>query len=263
MKRRIIAALAAVALGAGLLAAGAASPATASPQTVAKYVALGDSIAAGQGGGAPLDACLRTTGGYAAQLDQVPKVNLLRNAGCSGATIEDVWGQLSQVNRGTTVVTLTVGANDLHLDQIYAACVAVPSGGDINTCLGAIQGAKVAAPLLAVPLEALIDEIAVRAPNATIVVTGYPHLLEYVPDPVAPINGLIAELNGATDDLNDAIQAAADAAGAEYADVVGAFAGHGIQLAPVPSDPYFGPGLHPTYAGYTEYTEVIRAELGL
>ena len=86
MKRRIIAALAAVALGLGVFAVGAA-PAYAGQQTVVKHVALGDSIAAGQGGGVPLDACLRTAGGYGSQLDALPKVNMLRNAACTGATI--------------------------------------------------------------------------------------------------------------------------------------------------------------------------------
>jgi lysophospholipase L1-like esterase len=271
MKRRIIAALAAVALGAGMFAVGAASPATASPQTVVKLVALGDSIAAGQGGGVPLDDCDRTTGSYAAQLDQTPKVNLLRNAACSGATIEDTWAQLSQVNRGTTLVTLTVGANDLDLDEVYAAC----AGGPSVPCEAAIRNAVALAPGIIAPLASLIGEIGERAPNATIVVTGYPHLLEPAPplDVFAPLNAFVSAVNGATDALNTAIQyAAAGDADVHYADVVAAFAGHGVQLAPgVPSAPWFGldpvndPAgyLHPTYAGYTAYAQVILAQLGL
>lgn len=278
MKRRILAALAAVALGAVVLVAGAAGPATASPLLVAKHVALGDSIAAGQGGGVPLDACARTDGGYAAQLDQAPKFNLLRNAGCSGATIADTMGQLSQVNRGTNVVTLTVGANDLDLDQVYAACAAAAAGGDPAPCLAAIQIAVGSAPGIVTPLSSLIASVAQRSPNATIVVTGYPHLLAAPPGApqFAQLAALVAAVNGATDALNAAIQgavaaAAAGGANVRYADVVEAFAGHGVQLVPgVPSDPWFGidpvgdPAgyLHPTYAGYTAYTEVILGELG-
>ena len=277
MRRRIIAVLAAMAVGVGLLAAGGAGPAAASPQVVAKYVALGDSIAAGQGGGVPLDACVRTEGGYAAQLDQVPKFNLLRNAGCTGATIADTWTQLSQVNRGTTVVTLTVGANDLDLDTVYAACAAAAAGADPAPCLTAVQTAVALAPGIVEPLAMLIGGIAQRAPNATIVVTGYPHLLEAPPalPQFAQLAALVAAVNGATDALNAAIQGAvatAAAAGANviYADVVGAFTGHGVQLVPgVPSDPWFGTDpvndpagfLHPTYAGYTAYTDVILGVL--
>ncbi|MFK4835463.1 GDSL-type esterase/lipase family protein [Microbacterium sp. ZW T2_14] len=278
MKRRLLAALAAVALGAGMLVAGAAGPATASPLMVAKYVALGDSIAAGQGGGAPLDTCVRTDGGYAAQLDAEPKFNLLRNAACSGATIADTFSQLSQVNRGTTVVTLTVGANDLDLDQVYATCSMAAAGGDPSPCLAAIQNAISSAPGLVAPLTSLINAIAERAPDATIVVTGYPHLLEAPPGlpQFAQLAALVAAVNDATDALNAAIQAAVAMAAATgvdvvYADVVDAFAGHGVQLVPgVPSDPWFGTDpvgdpagyFHPTYEGYAAYTDVILAELG-
>jgi lysophospholipase L1-like esterase len=278
MKRRLLAALAAVALGAGMLVAGAAGPATASPLMVAKHVALGDSIAAGQGGGAPLDECARTDGGYAAQLDEEPKFNLLRNAACSGATIAETLSQLSQVNRGTTVVTLTVGANDLGLDEVYATCSIAAAGGDPAPCLTAIQSAVSSAPGIVAPLTSLIAAIAERAPDATIVVTGYPYLLESPPalPQFAQLAALVAAVNGATDALNAAIQAAVATAAASgvdvvYADVVDAFAGHGVQLAPgVPSDPWFGldpvgdPAgyFHPTYEGYAAYTDVILEQLG-
>ncbi|GAA5201364.1 SGNH/GDSL hydrolase family protein [Microbacterium jejuense] len=287
MKRRVLAALAALTLGMGMLAAGAASPATAaSSPPVAKYVALGDSIGAGQGGGMPLDACARTDGGYAAQLDQAPKFNLLRNAACTGATIADVQAQLSQLNRGTTVVTLTVGANDLGLDQVYAACAAVPAGGDLGACLGAVQGTVDAAPDLVEPLAMLIAGMAQRAPNAALVVTGYPRLLQPVDvgscAQVAPVEQCLAlgslafAVTGATDALDGAIAAAAALAAAHgahavFADVVPAFLGHGVQLVPgLPSDPWFGTDpvndpagfLHPNHAGYAAYTQVILAKLG-
>ncbi|WP_374976542.1 SGNH/GDSL hydrolase family protein [Microbacterium trichothecenolyticum] len=285
MKRRILAALAAAALGLGLIGAGAASATAAPPEPVAKYVALGDSIAAGQGGGVPLDSCARTDGGYAAQLDDVPRINLLRNAACTGATIEDTWAQLSQVNRGTTLVTLTVGANDLGLDAVYAQCATVPNGGDLNACLAAVQGVIQRAPGLIEPLAMLIGATAQRAPNATIVVTGYPYLLEPVNMErcleflsianCQALSSLAVAVNTATATLNGAIQAAVagaqgNGANVVYADVVGAFAGHGVQLVPeAPSDPWWGldpvndPAgfLHPTYAGYTAYAQVILSTL--
>jgi lysophospholipase L1-like esterase len=278
MKRRVFAALAALVLGMGMLAAGAAGPAAAASQPVAKYVALGDSVGAGQGGGVPLDPCMRTAGGYAAQLDQAPKLNLLRNAACSGAAIADVEAQLSQLNRGTTVVTLTVGANDLGLGQIYAACAAAAAGGPTMPCAVAINAALGAVAGLPAPLGSLIGDIAQRAPNAAIVVTGYPHLLTPVPfgQDVDDLAALVQAVNDTTDALDAAIQAAVASAGAQgadvvYADVVGAFSGHGVQLVPgLPSDPWFGTDpvndpvgfLHPNYAGYTAYTQVILTSLG-
>jgi lysophospholipase L1-like esterase len=279
MKRRILAALAALALGVGVLAAGAAGPASAAPDTVVKHVALGDSIAAGQGGGASMDGCERTGGSYGAQLDATPKFNMLRNSACTGATIADVTDtQLSRLNRGTTLVTLTVGANDLGLDQVYAACAMAAAGGDPTGCLVAIQGAIATAPGLVGPLAGLVTEIHERAPNATIVVTGYPHLLESPPplEQFATLAALVSAVNSASGVLNGAIQAAVGMAAASgvdvrYADVVDAFAGHGVQLVPgVPSDPWFGldpvgdPSgyLHPTSEGYAAYAQAILEVLG-
>ena len=255
-----------------------ALPASAAPQTVVKLVALGDSIAAGQGGGVPLDACARTAGGYRRPTDQIPKVNLLRNAACTGATIEDTWAQLSQVNRGTTAVTLTVGANDLGLDRDLAACSAAAAGADPTACFTAIQGVYMAAPGLVPELAALIGAIAERAPNATIVVTGYPHLFAAAP-PIPQfdnLNILIAQANGATDALNGAIQAAVLTAAADGVDHATPTCSD-IQRARrparagVPSAPWFGTDpmndpagyLHPTYAGYTAYASVIKDLLGL
>src|SRR5687768_14924690 len=113
----ILAALIAlVAIPVGIAGPVAAAPDSSSSSQVEKYVALGDSVAAGQGGGNYLDACLRSPAGYPALLDAQPKVNLLRNAACTGATITDVTAnQLGQVNRGTTLVTVTVGANGVNL----------------------------------------------------------------------------------------------------------------------------------------------------
>ena len=104
---------------------GVTAPAYAAPPTtpVLKYVALGDSYAAGQGAGDPLDSCLRSDAAYPVLLDAESRTNLLRTAACSGATIADVaTTQLSQVNRGTTLVTLTVGANDLGAGAAYTVC---------------------------------------------------------------------------------------------------------------------------------------------
>jgi lysophospholipase L1-like esterase len=106
--------IALVAIPAGIAGPAAAAPPSSpsSSSTVAKYVALGDSVAAGQGAGGYVDACLRSPSGYPALLDAAPRTNLLRNSSCSGATIADVAAdQLSEVNRGTSLVTLTVGAN--------------------------------------------------------------------------------------------------------------------------------------------------------
>jgi len=271
--RRGAAVVAALALALAL-PLGVASPASASPHTVAKHVALGDSIAAGQGGGVPLDTCARTGGSYGSQLDQTPKFNMLSNAACTGATVADVAAtQLSRLNRGTTVVTLTVGANDVGVGVVYEACAAAAAGADPTSCQAALGAVPGKAQATVAPLAGLIAEIGKRSPNAVIVVTGYPNLLEPLPAQAGPIAGLVDAVNGATTALNTAIQVAAATSGANvrYADVTVAFAGHGVQLIPVGvgeswfgTDPVNDPAgyLHPTSAGYAAYAGVILFALG-
>ena len=66
---------------------GVTAPAYAAPPTtpVLKYVALGDSYAAGQGAGAPMDSCLRSDAAYPVLLDAEDRTNLLRTATIAAA----------------------------------------------------------------------------------------------------------------------------------------------------------------------------------
>lgn len=243
---------------------GAAPPALADPPApVAKYVSLGDSYAAGQGAGLPLDACLRSTAAYPVLLDAEPRTNLLRQAACSGATIADVAEtQLSQVNRGTTLVTVTVGANDVGAGAVYAACAVDPYSAACYQAVGAATEV-LASGVIAVELADLVGAITERAPNAAIVVTDYPL-------PFANGLGDLTDfVNGATLTLDQQIAAGVGiAAGAganvELASVVPAFLGHGAgSLAPWlgadPSDPLTF--LHPTADGQAAYRDVILAAL--
>lgn len=243
---------------------GAATPATAEqPAPVARYVALGDSYAAGQGAGTPLDACFRSTAAYPVLLDAEPRTNLLRQAACSGATIEGVMAtQLSQVNRGTTLVTLTVGANELGVGAAYAACVPDPTTPECVAVIAYIEQ-LLASGDIAEDLTALILAIAERAPRAHIVVTDYP--VPFV-DGLSPV----------TDQINDAILAldlqiaaavqAAQLAGAdvELASLAFAYVGHQVGdevswLGDDPSNPLSF--LHPTAVGQEVYRNAILLAL--
>ncbi|MFE6963930.1 GDSL-type esterase/lipase family protein [Agromyces sp. NPDC057679] len=257
----IVAAAAAVALLA--IPIGIALPAQAAPPetAVAKYVALGDSIAAGQGAGIPLDACLRTGAGYANGLDAIPRINLLRNAGCSGASIADVAaGQLGQVNRGTTLVTITAGAGDLDIGGVYAACFPDPA---VPACVAAVVAAQqtLESGVIGERLTALLIATHERSPRAQILVTGYPlpfggatqGFLGVIDQAVAALDAQIA----------GAVAAAAGLGGvpAGYVDVTAAFAGHSA----VSADPWLGSNpadpvtfLHPNAAGYAAYTGIVH-----
>ena len=111
---------------AGFVTVGAL-PAAAGNSGTVQYVALGDSYAAGQGGGDYLNDCLESPNGYPYLLDPKMRIDLRANAACTGAsTSEVVSTQLSALNEDTRLVTLTVGAADLDLSGVLAACTAVP-----------------------------------------------------------------------------------------------------------------------------------------
>ena len=236
---------------------GVAGPAAAAPPPpVAKYVALGDSYAAGQGTGVYVDACLRSPLGYPALLDAQPRVNLLRNASCTGADFADLDAQLAQINRGTTLVTVTIGANGVDLPGLLAACSPNPAS---PACVAAqIAANTYLTTELGPELAETLAAISSRSPNARIVVTGYP--LPLAPNVADGVNILAAIMNQT---LSGTVTAAAlQGANVVFADVTGAFLGHGAFSA----DPWLGQNpsdpetfLHPNAEGYQAYAAVVAA----
>lgn len=103
----------------------AAGVATVPAQAVdkAKYIALGDSYAAGQGAGPYLDACYRSENAYSELAAESKAIKLVTNASCSGKTTQDVVNnQLRQLNKSTELVTITAGGNNLKFGEIVTYC---------------------------------------------------------------------------------------------------------------------------------------------
>lgn len=245
-----------------LLPLGVATAASAAPPeipVVAKYIAVGDSIAAGVGAGdyKANDGCFRTTAGYPELLDDVSRINLVKNAACSGATVIGVTtDQVKALNRGTTLVTITAGANGLNLPVLLAACAA---GIDREPCLAAISAATTyRTQVLPGELTTLIHAVAQEAPLARIVVTGYPVPFSPGLDPIWDAANLHATA------LNLTIATTVSAAAASGAPVVFApvdFTGHTIGSGNVLwINANFGDAstfLHPNAAGYVAYRDAI------
>ncbi|WP_138444529.1 SGNH/GDSL hydrolase family protein [Sinomonas susongensis] len=237
--RLILAVLAALGLVTGI----ATLPAAAAPPL--SYVALGDSIAAGTGGGTYLNACLQTPGSYPALL------GAQSNLACYGATTADVIAkQAPLVPSGVRDVTITIGANDVGDAQVSGACVVNPSA---TACSAALYNSVfVLLPHLPAKLQATIAAVRSKAPGAHITLTGYPMLFTVSGLPPAE-QPAAAQINGATALLNATIATAAVTHGASYADVTWAFLGHGLG-SPSPWIHPFTPGdpasFHPTATGY-------------
>jgi lysophospholipase L1-like esterase len=235
-----------------------AVPAAAKSSTV-QYVALGDSYAAGQGGGQYLNRCLQTAASYPEVLDSEKRIHLQANAACSGAETSEVQDQLAALNRGTRLVTLTVGAANLNLTGLLTVCTETPAD-----CQKEINERLVLLPALGKELTNLYADVAEAAPRALIVVTGYPHLFQ-------PANALQAAINTAIDQLNTTIEQAVDDADAAdttddniiYVDVTEAFGDHGIggDLPTFINPPGTEDAFHPTAAGYVAYANAILAVL--
>jgi lysophospholipase L1-like esterase len=246
---------------AGLLTVGAL-PASAQNSGTVDYVALGDSYAAGQGGGDYINRCLESPNGYPYLLDPKKRIRLSANVACTGDSTDEVESrQLSALNRGTDLVTITAGAADLNLSTVLTACTA----GTREQCTAAIDNAEDLLPTLAGNLVSLYAAVADEdaAPNALIVVTGYPYLfdLDQPLDCDEPTD-IMVQINCATAALNSTIQQAvlaAQTAGINiiYVDVTDEFAGHGIGS----TEPFInaaGPDVyHPNAAGYRAYAKAI------
>jgi lysophospholipase L1-like esterase len=228
------------------------APTTDAPTTAApngeQYVALGDSYTA-----APLvpstdtaDGCLRSDGNYphllAAELGYE-----LTDVSCVGATTSSMIGvqqtgsgaqpaQFEALGRGTDLVTVGIGGNDVELfttlfqqclplaaqDPDGAPCTEQLKGGpdDLLPAVARVDGL----------VEAIVTGIRQRAPKAEIVVVDYPQLLpaEGTCEAGALAAGdypYVREVNAA---LSRAVMAGARAADAEVIDVLGMSRGHDV-----------------------------------
>lgn len=245
-----------VVLAPAALADPAPAVATAAP---VRYVALGDSYAAGVGA-RPDPAtgdCRRSAASYpalwAARHDPASFVSVA----CSGATSGEVIArQVRTVSADTTLVTITVGGNDTGFGPVLAVC---STARDDETCLRAIRGGERAARWIAPGgLISTIVGVRLQAPGAKILVLGYPRLFEPGPDcdvPGVPNAVRREALNRAADTLDAALADAAGRFRGQFVDVRAAFAGHGVCSADpwITPPPASAPAIyHPTPQGYRD-----------
>jgi lysophospholipase L1-like esterase len=175
---------------------------TAGQAPAAAYVNIGDSFSAGEGTYPPYqpgtdtgtNKCHRSDRSYSGQyVGMSSRYHAVRNAACAGAVTRDITqppgdvnsmqipskgepAQTAALGAGTSLVTMTIGGNDLDL------------GGIFNTCYGRVWPAQVDACFASSfdkaffgrvdALRSTLDDTytAVRnaAPHATIVVLTYP-----------------------------------------------------------------------------------------
>jgi lysophospholipase L1-like esterase len=204
-------------------------PAAAPPAV--RYVALGDSYSAGVGAGdyySSSGSCERSADAYSALWAAGNHPASYVSEACSEATTGSVIsGQLSALSKATTLVSITIGGNDVGFVAVMATCVILPT----SFCVRAVDAAEheIGASLPG-ELDRVLAAISAAAPNAKVVVLGYPE--PYDRPASASCSGLSAtdrtDLNRAASQLDGQIQAAASRYGDVFADVRPAFDGHQI-----------------------------------
>jgi lysophospholipase L1-like esterase len=214
------------------------------------FVALGDSYASGNRiptspAGRPA-GCLRSSHDYGADAAAALRVRYV-DATCSGASItsmtapEKVPGgtnapQFSFLRADDSVVTLTIGGDDIGFGSILATCAKLSltdlfgdpcerhyRAGGTDRLVAAINAA---APKLA----AVLRGIRARAPHARVLLVGYPDILPTTGHgcwPEVPFAfGDVPYLRGIELDLNQMLARAAAANGVTFVDTYQPTIGH-------------------------------------
>jgi len=216
-----------LALAAPLLAAPAAVHGAAAPP----YVALGDSYSSGTGTRSYLSdgtSCQRSTSAYPS-LVAAARGYALNFRACSGAEVADVTAtQLGALSSATRYVTISVGGNDAGFADVLTECATPWWAGD---CDGAIDDAQAFIDnTLPGRLSTLYASIRAKAPNARVVVVGYPRI--FMGEDCNAGTWFSPEeqtrLNQTADLLNSRTSAQAAARGFGFANPTSRFVGHAV-----------------------------------
>lgn len=215
--------------------------------SISSYVALGDGFAAAPYAGSEtrrLKGCLRSDGGYPTLLATALEIEDFTDVSCayakSGALLgtstpvrgkvgETVPPQLDAVTADTELVTLTIGFSDRRLlGDLFDLCAEAPCDDEDAPPAGELAGRldRIA--------NSLIDKVTAieeKAPDAEIVVVGYPRL--------APDEGSCGRMpkldqteldavNAIQSHFNELLSRVARSAGADFVDVAELSVGHDI-----------------------------------
>ena len=195
-----------------------------------RYVALGDSYSSGVGAGSYTSSsgnCLRSTNAYSQLWANAHSPASYVSVACSGAKTTDVSAnQLGALSTGTTLVSVTIGGNDVNFSGVMEDCVIYGT----NTCVSDVNNAEnQARTVLPGKLDTVYNNIRAHAPNARVVVLSYPRFYHDLWYCVGLSSTSRNKINEGADVLDGVISAAASRHGFAFADVRSRFAaGHEI-----------------------------------
>jgi len=153
------------------------------------YAAMGSSFAAGPGiAKAASDStahCTHSTENYAHLLAHARDLDL-RDVSCPGATTADILDgsaaippQLDAVTPETSLVTVTIGGNDVGFIRNLYAWSCLNQSSNPSTCSSPMSGAEVEAAFAALPerMSSIIERVHARSPQALVVFVDYIRLI--------------------------------------------------------------------------------------
>jgi lysophospholipase L1-like esterase len=227
LARRCLTVVATAGSAAALTLAGSGAAHAAS----ANYVALGDSYSSGVGAGSYTSSsgsCDRSTNAYAQLWDNANSPSSFAFEACSGATTADVLSsQVSALSSSTTLVSITIGGNDVGFSSDMETCIL----DGTSACVSAIDNSESEAEnSLPAKLDDVLSTIKSDAPNAKVVVLDYPEFydLSQSSSCVGLSGTSRTAIDGGADVLDGVIQTAAEKYNDTFADVRSAFSGHEI-----------------------------------
>jgi lysophospholipase L1-like esterase len=277
------------AAAAGVIAALGAGAAQAA---IGPYVSLGDSYTAAplvpNATGSPI-LCGRSTNNYPSDVTRALAPSSFTDASCSSATTVDMTQsqsleggvqtappQFNALKATDALVTVGIGGNDAGLIGVAEECAELDivrpfgtacknhyasGGSDPNVAAIHATGPKVAA---------VIQGIHARAPQAEVMVVGYPDGLPTNGSacwPLVPISaGDITYIDSLETSLNTVLRNAANANGAKYVDTFTSSIGHDACKSPgtawvngiIPTSAAFP--LHPNQAGEQNMANQVLAD---
>ncbi|MFZ4183997.1 SGNH/GDSL hydrolase family protein [Streptomyces pseudogriseolus] len=193
------------------------------------YVALGDSYSSGVGAGSYISSsgdCKRSTKAHPYLWAAANSPSSFSFTACSGARTGDVLsGQLGPLSASTALVSISIGGNDAGFADVMTTCVLQSD----SSCLSRIATARAFVDsTLPGRLDGVYTAIRDRAPNAHVVVLGYPRFYRLGTSCIGLSETKRKAINDASDHLNTAIAARARVYGFTFGDVRITFTGHEI-----------------------------------
>lgn len=192
------------------------------------YAALGDSYSSGVGTGSYTlsSACKRSVYAYPYVYTQTHPGTSLTFAACSGAKTSDLLAtQIQAVTSTTTLVTMTIGGNDIGFANLIYQCT-------LSDCSTALDRTRAN---LETTVGAALDQVYATVKSraafgAKVIVLGYPRVFSSVGcfGTFGISSTERAKANLLADALDQTIAAHAAAGGVTYKSAIGAFTGHAV-----------------------------------